>query len=80
MSPFLGNGMCLDLFQSLGHLHVSHIFLHRIVTIFVPSSVTFISSYCIYDQNLALYYSERLESIRVVKPDRRSILIIGVKS
>ena len=45
MSPFLGNGMHIDLFQSIGHSHVFHIFLHRIARIFVPSSpVTFISS------------------------------------
>ena len=50
MSPFLGNGMYIDLFRSLGHLHVSHIFLHGIVMIFVPSSlVTFISLYCVCD-------------------------------
>ena len=45
MSPFVGNGMFIDLFQSVGHSHVSHIFLHRIARIFFPSSpVTFISS------------------------------------
>ena len=61
-------------------MHASHIFLHRIVTIFVPSSpVTFISSYCIYDRNLAFQYSERLESIRVVGTDRRSVMMIRVK-
>ena len=59
------NVMYIDLFHSIDHLHVSHIFLHRTVTIFVPSSpVTFITLYCIYDRNLAFYYSERLESIR----------------
>ena len=37
--------MYIDLFQSIGHSHVSHIFLYRIVTVFVPSSpVTFINS------------------------------------
>ena len=45
MSPFLGNGMYIDLFQSIGHSHVSHIFLHRIARVFVSSSpVTFTSS------------------------------------
>ena len=45
MSPFLGNGIYIDLFQSIGHLHVPHMFLHKIVTIFVPfSPVTSISS------------------------------------
>ena len=44
MSPFVGNGMFIDLFQSVGHSHVSHIFLHRIARIFFPSPVTFISS------------------------------------
>ena len=74
------NGMYIDLFQSIGHSHVSHIFLHRIVTVFIPfSSVAFISSYCIYDRNLAFHYSERLKSIRVVGTDRRSVLMIRVK-
>ena len=41
--------MYIDLFQSIGYSRVSHIPLHRIVTIFVPSSVTFISLYCIYE-------------------------------
>ena len=35
--------------------------------------------YCIYDKNFALPYSERLESIRVLGTDRRSVLMIGVK-
>ena len=35
--------------------------------------------YCIYDQNFALHYSERLELIRVVGTNRRSILVIRVK-
>ena len=34
---------------------------------------------CIYDRNFALYYSERLESIRVLGMDRRSVLMISVK-
>ena len=35
--------------------------------------------YCIYDRNFALHYSERLESIRVLGTDRRSVLMIRVK-
>ena len=71
-SSFLGNWMSIDLFQSLSYLRVSHTFLHRIITIFVPiSPVTFIGSCCIYDRNLAVYHSERLESIRVVGTDRK---------
>ena len=35
--------------------------------------------YCIYDRNLALYYSEKLQSLRVLGTDRRSVLIIRVK-
>ena len=31
--------------------------------------------YCIYDRNFALSYSERLESMRVLGTDRRSVLI-----
>ena len=32
-----------------------------------------------YDRNFALHYSKRLESIRVVGTDKRSILMIRVK-
>ena len=35
--------------------------------------------YCIYDRNFALHYSERLESIRIVGTDRRSVLMMRVK-
>ena len=35
--------------------------------------------YCVYDRNFALHFSERLESIRVLGTDRRSILMISVK-
>ena len=35
--------------------------------------------YCTYDRNFALHYSERLESIRVLEMDRRSVLMIRVK-
>ena len=74
------NGMYIDLFLSINHLHVSHIFLHKMITIFVPSSpATFISSYCIYDRNLAFHYSESLKSICAVGTDIRSVLIIAVK-
>ena len=74
------NGMYIDFFQSIGHSYVSFNFLHIIVTIFVSSSpVTFISLYCMYDRNLAFHYSERLESISVVRTNRRFVLIIRVK-
>ena len=33
----------------------------------------------IYDRNFALYYSERLVSIRVLRTDRRFVLMIRVK-
>ena len=35
--------------------------------------------YCIYDRNFTLHSSKRLESIRVLGTDRRSVLIIRVK-
>ena len=35
--------------------------------------------YCTYDRNFALHYSERLESIRVLEMNRRSVLMIRVK-
>ena len=35
--------------------------------------------YCIYDRNFALHYSERLESIRVLRTNKRSALMIRVK-
>ena len=35
--------------------------------------------YYIYDRNFALYYPKRLESIRVLGTDRRSIMMIRVK-
>ena len=35
--------------------------------------------YYIYDRNFAFHYSERLESIRIVGTDRRSVLMIRVK-
>ena len=35
--------------------------------------------YCIYNRNFALHYSKRLESIRVLGTDRRSVLMIRVK-
>ena len=33
----------------------------------------------IYDRNFALHYPKRLESIRVLRTDRRSIMMIRVK-
>ena len=44
ITPFLGNEIYIDLFQSIGRSHVSHVFLHRMVTIFVSFSATFINS------------------------------------
>ena len=35
--------------------------------------------YCIYDRNFALHYSERLELIRVLGTDRKSVMMIRVK-
>ena len=35
--------------------------------------------YRIYDRNFSLHYSERLESIRVLGTDRKSVLMIRVK-
>ena len=34
---------------------------------------------CIYDRNFALYYPKRLETIRVLRADRMSVMIIRVK-
>ena len=34
--------------------------------------------YCIYDRNFALHYSERLEPIRILGTDGRSVLMTGV--
>ena len=35
--------------------------------------------YYIYDKNFALHYPKRLESIRVLRTDRKSIIMVGVK-
>ena len=35
--------------------------------------------YCIYDRNFSLHYEQRLESIRVLGTDRRSVLMTRVK-
>ena len=35
--------------------------------------------YYIYDRNFALHYPKRSESIRVLRTDRRSVMIIRVK-
>ena len=34
--------------------------------------------YCKYDRNFSLHYSERLESINVLRTDRKSILMTRV--
>ena len=36
--------------------------------------------YYIYDRNFALYYPKRSESIRVLGTDRKSVMMIRVKS
>ena len=54
--------------------------LHHHYVWLLIGSVQFCSLYyCIYDQNFALYHSERLELIRVLWTDRRSVLMIRVK-
>ena len=35
--------------------------------------------YYIYDRNFGLHYQQRLESIRVLRTDRRSVMMIRVK-
>ena len=35
--------------------------------------------HCIYDRNFALYYPKRSESIRVLRTDRKSEMMIRVK-
>ena len=35
--------------------------------------------YCIYNRNLALHYSEKAESIRVLGTDRKSVIMVRVK-
>ena len=35
--------------------------------------------YYIYDRNFALHYSKRLESIRILGADRKSVMMIRVK-
>ena len=39
----------------------------------------FTCAYYIYDRNFALHYPKRLESIRVLGTNRRSVMIIRVK-
>ena len=39
----------------------------------------FTCTYYIYDRNFALHYPKRLESIRVLGTDRRSVMMIRVK-
>ena len=35
--------------------------------------------YCIYDRKFALHYLERFESIRILRTDRRFVMMIRVK-
>ena len=39
----------------------------------------FTCTYYIYDRNFALHYPKRLESIRVLRTDRKSAMMIRVK-
>ena len=39
----------------------------------------FTCTYYIYDRNFALHYPKRSESIRVLRTDRRSVMMIRVK-
>ena len=39
----------------------------------------FTCTYYIYDRNFALHYPKRLESIRVLGTDRKSVMMIRVK-
>ena len=39
----------------------------------------FTCTYYIYDRNFAPHYSKRLKSIRVLRTDRKSVMIIKVK-
>ena len=39
----------------------------------------FTFTYYIYDRNFALHYPKRSESIRVLRTDRRSVMMIRVK-
>ena len=39
----------------------------------------FTCAYYIYDRNFALHYPKRSESIRVLRADRRSVMMIRVK-
>ena len=39
----------------------------------------FTCAYYIYDRNFALHYPKRSESIRVLRTDRRSVMMIRVK-
>ena len=40
----------------------------------------FTCTYYIYDRSIALYYPKRSESIRVLRTDRRPIIMIRVKA
>ena len=39
----------------------------------------FTCTYYIYERNFALHYPKRLESVRVLRTDRRSVMMIRVK-
>ena len=41
--------------------------------------VRFTCTYYIYDRNFALHYPKRSKSIRVLRTDRRSVMMIRVK-
>ena len=44
VSPFFGSGIYIDLFQSVGHSPVSHIFLQSVVIILIPFSPAVLTS------------------------------------
>ena len=44
VSPFFGRGIYIDLFQSVGHSLVSHIFLQSVVIILIPFSPAALTS------------------------------------
>ena len=44
VSPFFGSGLYIDLFQSVGHSLVSHIFLQSVVIILIPFSPAALTS------------------------------------
>ena len=44
VSPFFGSGIYIDLFQSVGHSPVPHIFLQSVVIILIPFSPAVLTS------------------------------------